>query len=45
LTQTLTVLYLSENQIGDEGAQHLARALRTNNVSVTFLVIFLNEAC
>jgi len=41
-TQTLTTLDLSENGIGNEGAQHLAGALRTNNVSVIVLSICLN---
>ncbi|CAF0863842.1 unnamed protein product [Adineta ricciae] len=30
--QTLTTLDLRWNQIGDEGAQHIADALRTNTV-------------
>ena len=33
-TQTLTTLDLSENGIGDEGAQHLADGLRKNKVSM-----------
>ncbi|CAF1667628.1 unnamed protein product, partial [Adineta ricciae] len=33
--QTLTALYLSGNRIGDEGAQHIANALRTNTTLTT----------
>ena len=41
-TQTLTTLDLSENEIGEEGAQHLADGLRNNTVSVIVLSICLN---
>lgn len=33
-TQTLTILDLRYNNLGDEGAQHLADALRNNAVSI-----------
>jgi Ran GTPase-activating protein (RanGAP) involved in mRNA processing and transport len=33
-TQTLTTLDLSDNEIGADGAQHLADALRNNTVTV-----------
>ena len=33
LLQTLSILYLHQNQIGDTGAQHLGDALKTNQVS------------
>ena len=33
-TQTLTTLDLYRSQIGDQGAQHLADALRNNTVSI-----------
>jgi Ran GTPase-activating protein (RanGAP) involved in mRNA processing and transport len=34
--QTLTTLDLQENQIGDEGAQHLAQALQNNTARQLF---------
>ena len=37
--QTLTTLDLQNNQIGDQGAQHLANALQVNKVTTTFLLI------
>ena len=38
LTQTLTTLDLSSNQIGEKGAQSIADALRTNTVSLFLLL-------
>ncbi|CAF1312904.1 unnamed protein product [Rotaria sp. Silwood1] len=37
INKALTKLQLYTNQIGDIGAQHLADALRTNNVSYSFM--------
>jgi hypothetical protein len=37
-SQTLTTLYLEHNEIGAQGAEHLANALQQNNV--TFLTSF-----
>ncbi len=34
LIQTLTILHLPENSIGDEGAQYLGSALQTNTVRI-----------
>jgi hypothetical protein len=38
-TQTLTTLYLSDNQIEAVGAQHLADALRNNTVIIIFIYL------
>ncbi|MBL8820829.1 MAG: hypothetical protein JNL58_32745, partial [Planctomyces sp.] len=35
-TQTLTTLHLDYNNIGAEGAQHLASALQVNTVRLIF---------
>jgi len=38
--QTLTTLNLSNNQIGDDGAQYLANALRNNHVIINITYIY-----
>jgi hypothetical protein len=40
LPQTLTTLNLSRNQIGDQGAEHMAIALRQNQVARLALIVF-----
>jgi hypothetical protein len=40
--QTLTTLYLTWNEIGDEGAYHLSNALQQNSVR---LVLYSSVSC
>ncbi len=40
-TQTLTILNLAINEIGDQGAQHLANGLQINKVTTTLLLFLL----
>ena len=39
--QTLITLDLGRNQIGDQGAEHLANALQQNKVRVSILLLLL----
>jgi hypothetical protein len=42
--QTLTTLQLLANKIGDQGAQHLANALRQNKVTLlSFILTFAHS--
>jgi hypothetical protein len=44
--QTLTTLNLGQNQMGDQGAEHLANALQQNKVTRLAPVFFLfNASC
>jgi hypothetical protein len=44
--QALTTLDLNSNQIGDQGAEHLATALQQNKVTRLTPVFFLfNSSC
>jgi len=38
--QTLTILDLRQNEIGDQETQHLAEALRNNTVNKIFILFF-----
>jgi hypothetical protein len=42
-TQTLTTLYLANNQIGDQGAQYFADALQENQVTSNHLTISISR--
>jgi hypothetical protein len=42
ITQTLTTLYLANNQISDQGAQYFADALQQNQVTFTHLTISIS---
>jgi hypothetical protein len=44
LTQTLTTLDLENNQIGPQGAEHLASALQQNKVNTALLLLLLNTS-
>ena len=41
--QTLAVLNLNDNQIGNEGAKRLAKAIRDNTVIIIFCFMFLSH--
>ena len=41
IRQTLTTLYLSNNQIGSQGVQHIANALQTNKVNTSLVNIYI----
>ena len=41
--QTIKVLYLTENRVGDGGTQHLADALKTNKVNTIKSLDTLNS--
>jgi hypothetical protein len=43
MTQTLTTLNLSNNEIGEKGAENLADALKNNTVNI-FFVLSLSSA-
>ena len=41
--QTFTILKLEKNDIGNEGAKHLAEILRNNQVFLSHLIVFLES--
>jgi hypothetical protein len=44
-SQTLTTLHLSWNEIGAQGAEHLANALQQNKVTGLAQIFLFNSLC